>query len=88
MEDMKKHGFYIAMTGGGCTAFGYEFGNGRYLLITDRDGTSEPEDMAVPIYVGLYSEDADSDFEEVHELENFVEFLEVSYLTKYCELII
>jgi hypothetical protein len=74
---MELVGFHIAMTGGGCTAFCYEFGNGRYLLITDRDGTSEPESLDVPIYVGLYSHDADSDFEEVHEMEKLAEFLEV-----------
>jgi len=67
--------FNIYQKGGNCTALSYDFGDGRYLLITDLDGCSEPKDLKTPVYIGLYS--VKSDFEEVHEIDSFSDFLEV-----------
>lgn len=55
--------FNTYQTGGGCTALSYDFGDGRYLLVTDIGGTSEPEDLKSPVYVGLYG--GPSDLEDI-----------------------
>ena len=78
IEHPSMEDFNLYHTGGGCTALSYDFGDGRYLLVTDLDG-SDPKDLKTPIYVGLYGGPSDLDDigAEVHEMDAFSDFLEV-----------
>lgn len=37
-ETFKSHGFSVRQTGGGCTAWGKDLADSRYILITDSEG--------------------------------------------------
>jgi hypothetical protein len=50
----------IFHSGGGCFCIYVPWSKGRYLMITDTDGSSVPEGLNVPCAIGVYAKDDES----------------------------
>lgn len=78
--------FSIVQTGGGCTALSYDFGDGRYLLITNLSGCLPPQKETDLIYVGLYDVHREGFGEvEVHMMESLTDFKEIWHTKGGCK---
>lgn len=75
VKGMEHYGWSWWQTGGNCTAYGYEFKDGRTLMLT-----SLVDELGVPskwwneaIVIGLY--DSDGDWIEDYEFSSVNEFI-------------
>jgi len=60
VEPKEAYGFYVVQTGGGCTALQLDVKDGKYIWLTDENGSHVlPASVGQPFLMGLYNKDGE-----------------------------
>lgn len=75
IETLARHGFVHDQTGGGCTAYRRDIGDGAYELITAHEDASAPESESELCTVGSYQDAEDEGTYEHASLRRIIDLL-------------